>query len=329
MSKEVPLVSVIVPVYNVEKYVEECLESIKNQTYSNIEVLMVNDGSTDKSPEICKEYEKQDKRFKLFNKKNGGLSDARNYGLDRIKGEYVCFVDGDDTIGCEFVEKMADALWKNSECSIACCRYARFQNLDEISKETIEEYKVFDSREYLIDTLYQHDQTLNTVSVCTKMFKSSIFEEFRFPEGVLYEDLASVGDIMKCGEKIILVDSVQYCYRATPDSITTGKFNWNKMVMLRHCEELLKRYKDDNELESAVIAMLFARSFELLLLMKNSKAKDEVALTKLWNNIRKYRKEIILDGSVRLFVRCSALLSFFGINISAGILSFVKYRCIL
>lgn len=104
--KKYPLISVIVPVYNVEQYLRQCLDSILNQTYPEIEVLLINDGSTDASDEICREYAERDNRIRYFVKENGGLSDARNYALDRAEGEYVTFVDSDDFLMEQALEKL-------------------------------------------------------------------------------------------------------------------------------------------------------------------------------------------------------------------------------
>lgn len=329
-SQNSPLVSVIVPVYNVKKYVRECLDSIKKQTYKNIEVLMINDGSSDGSEEICKEYEKIDGRFKLYNKKNGGLSDARNYGLDRMRGEYVCFVDSDDVIASEFVAGLMGGLLNNTGCQISCCRYMRFRSEDVILKPSNKKKnsEIVSAKNYLVRTLYQNDQTLYTVSVCTKLFRRDIFEKLRFPRGVLYEDLAVVGAIMEECRHLVLIDKQMYYYRTTDESITTSMFRVKKMDMIRHCEGILERYGADKQVQSATMAMIFSRSFELLLMLKHSRGDNTKAKKELWNNIKKYRKKIIGDKFVRGFVRMSALLTFLGENFSVSLLTFIKYRSI-
>lgn len=124
-----PLVSVIVPIYNVEKYLDKCLQSIRSQDYSNLEVLMINDGSTDNSRAIAKKYEGVDKRFVLADKPNGGLSDARNFGLNMFKGKYVCFIDSDDFIGPSFVSNTVQVLENNSKADVVICGYALYNNI--------------------------------------------------------------------------------------------------------------------------------------------------------------------------------------------------------
>ena len=125
MDKEQPLISVIVPVYNVEKYLKKCVNSITSQTYENLEILLVDDGSTDSSGQICNEFEKNDARIKVIHKKNGGLSDARNAGLDRAKGQYYAFIDSDDYIQDNTIEIMLNAVKKNKS-EIAICNMIRF-----------------------------------------------------------------------------------------------------------------------------------------------------------------------------------------------------------
>ena len=125
MDKEQPLISVIVPVYNVEKYLKKCVNSITSQTYENLEILLVDDGSTDLSGQICNEFEKNDARIKVIHKKNGGLSDARNAGLDRAKGQYYAFIDSDDYIQDNTIEIMLNAVKKNKS-EISVCNMIRF-----------------------------------------------------------------------------------------------------------------------------------------------------------------------------------------------------------
>lgn len=121
------LVSIIIPIYNVEKYLAECLQSIINQTYSNIEIILVNDGSTDNSEKICLNYIKLDKRIKYYYKKNGGLSSSRNYGLTKSHGSYICFIDSDDFIDNNYVEKLLLFTIKNN-CEITICSETCFDD---------------------------------------------------------------------------------------------------------------------------------------------------------------------------------------------------------
>ena len=114
------LISIIVPIYKVEKYIAKCIESLIEQTYSTYEIILVNDGSTDNSLEICNSFKKRDKRIKVYTKENGGLSDARNYGLKKAVGSYICFIDSDDWVDNDFIEVLYNLLKKN-KCDISIC----------------------------------------------------------------------------------------------------------------------------------------------------------------------------------------------------------------
>ena len=124
------LISVVVPIYNVEKYLKTCIETIIKQTYKNIEIILVNDGSTDNSLQICNEFKEKEKRIKVINKKNGGLSDARNIGLKKAKGKYICFIDSDDFINEKYIEELHSLIIKNN-AQIAICS---FENVNEFGE---------------------------------------------------------------------------------------------------------------------------------------------------------------------------------------------------
>lgn len=212
MDKEQPLISVIVPVYNVEKYLKKCVDSITSQTYKNLEILLVDDGSTDSSGQICNEFEKNDARIKVIHKKNGGLSDARNAGLDRAKGQYYAFIDSDDYIQDNTIEIMLNAIKKNKS-EIAVCNMIRF--LEE--GETVQFYCPTDH-----EVLYQGNQrykTLNQPSVCNKLFEAKLFEGIRFPKGKYYEDTFVYHEVLYRANSIVLTGTDSYWYLSREDSI--------------------------------------------------------------------------------------------------------------
>lgn len=212
MDKEQPLISVIVPVYNVEKYLKKCVDSITSQTYKNLEILLVDDGSTDSSGQICNEFEKNDARIKVIHKKNGGLSDARNAGLDRAKGQYYAFIDSDDYIQDNTIEIMLNAIKKNKS-EIAVCNMIRF--LEE--GETVQFYCPTDH-----EVLYQGNQrykTLNQPSVCNKLFEAKLFEGIRFPKGKYYEDTFVYHEVLYRANNIVLTGTDSYWYLSREDSI--------------------------------------------------------------------------------------------------------------
>jgi glycosyl transferase cpsJ(V) len=185
------LISIIVPIYNVEKYLRQCLDSIQNQTYQNFECLLINDGSPDNSADICREYVEKDSRFKYFEKENGGLSDARNYGIRQSKGSYLTFVDSDDWLEHDALDRLYGALRKgNADISIGrfnCydnsrCQYLFYDSNPDDSLEVIEGKEII-NREGL-----EEMRNGNWTVAYLKLFKRELLESLPFPLGKIAED---------------------------------------------------------------------------------------------------------------------------------------------
>ena len=194
-------ISVIVPVYNVEKYLRKCLDSLVNQTFKDYEVILVNDGSTDNSANIINEYLSKYPFIKCFKKENGGMSSARNVGLDNASGEYLAFVDSDDFVEIFFLEKLYQKAIE-TESDVVVCNY---HALNEEEKRTINCHMMFspeDKREYL----------LSPPMVWNKLIKRNIFEKIRFKEGIFYEDLDICVKMLPYINKVSFVDEPLYNY---------------------------------------------------------------------------------------------------------------------
>ena len=215
------LVSIIVPVYNVEQYLEKCVNSIINQSYKNLEIILVDDGATDNSGKICDELAKLDNRIKVYHKKNGGLSDARNYGVERATGEYIGFVDSDDYIDPKMYEKLYEAIKKENvdvvECSFKIIYPGR---VDFFSTEKY--YEILGKQEYLEEYL-----KMRRIfgSVWTKLIKSTIAKKIVFPKDKLYEDTYYAYDLINLANSFVLIDNPLYNYLMRENSITNSKFN--------------------------------------------------------------------------------------------------------
>ncbi len=205
------LVSVIVPVYNVEAYLAECLDSIIAQTYPDMEILCVNDGSKDGSRSILAEYEKKDSRIVILDKENGGLSDARNYALDRARGEYIACVDSDDVIAADMVGKLVKRL-EDTGSDIAVCDMEYFYDDGSTSRS---EGGVFDV------TSVRETPALIAInnSACNKLVRKELFAGIRFPVGKYYEDLAVIPILLYKAEKCAKVNEPLYRYRQRSGSI--------------------------------------------------------------------------------------------------------------
>ena len=224
MNKE--LISIIVPVYKVEKYLEKCLNSIINQTYKNIEIILIDDGSPDNCGKICDEYAKKDNRIIVIHKKNGGLSDARNKGLKKATGDYIMYVDSDDYIKKDSCEELIKVVKKTS-ADIICYN---FNTIDEegnkltknISFSTGNTKKVTELSysESLIDNIYRKNIRYEAGS---KLYKKSIIEKHTFPVGMLAEDFAVFYKYLKEAKKIVHFDYQIYNYLQRTDSIMGQK----------------------------------------------------------------------------------------------------------
>lgn len=207
-----PLISIIVPIYNVENYLQECIESLLIQTYRNLEILLIDDGSTDLSGNICDEYANRDSRISIVHKENGGLSDARNAGLKAASGEYYMFIDSDDYISQNLVEKMYLSVIQNN-CDIAICNMIRV--FEDGTTEP------FYQPGHNVDVLLgdKRFDTLNQPSVCNKLFRSELFNDLFFPKGKFYEDTFVYHVLAYRARNIVLTGEDGYWYRSRKDSI--------------------------------------------------------------------------------------------------------------
>ena len=234
------LISIIVPVYNVEDYVEKCINSIINQTYENIEIIIINDGSTDNSYEICKRF--KDKRIKLFTIKNKGLSGARNYGISKSKGKYLAFVDSDDYIENNMIEVLYNNLIKE-DADLSCCSlYEVFKN-EIISKSKKDKYYVMNNYETIKRTFT--DEGLN-VYVWNKLYKKDLFKKIKFPVNKNSEDIYVMYEIISLCEKVVYESIPKYYYVQRKNSIVnnTNKINIDAIEASLHAINYLNNNKE-------------------------------------------------------------------------------------
>lgn len=223
------LVSCIVPIYNVKDYMRKCVESLIDQTYSNIEIILVDDGSTDGSGLICDDYAKQDNRIKVIHKENGGLSSARNAGIDISKGDFLMFIDGDDYLASETVEYLIQ-IQENVDVIVDLIQF-RYKEVeyDELIKrdKDVHEVKLCMQTEEMFEQLYELGGV--AASACTKLYRKNIFDEVRYPEGILHEDEYVITDILAKAKGVLYTDKVLYYYVKRQGSIVHASFNPKKM----------------------------------------------------------------------------------------------------
>ena len=234
------LISIIVPIYNVEKYLRMCLDSIEHQTYSNIEVLLINDGSPDSSGEICQEYVARDSRFRYFEKENGGLSDARNYGIERSNGMYLTFVDSDDWLSLTYVEDLYQAAIRNDADTVVS-HYTLYNENDKNYYVHIwdDYYEKTYTLEEIIEALPSLELNgLIFVTSWGNLFKKKLFNNIRFPKGKEIEDSRTNYKLFFTSERVTYIHKEIYYHREGIESITS---NINEKLLTDVLECLLER----------------------------------------------------------------------------------------
>ncbi len=217
-----PKVSIVVPVYNIEQYLPKCLESLTGQTLTEIEIILVNDGSTDNSLAVCQKYASSDPRIRCFSKPNGGLSDARNYGIRQAGAPLIGFVDSDDYIDLDFYRYLYEMLTENN-ADISVCGVKRFDE-SGIQKKSYgySPEAVVDKKQAMYE-LIEGTKILN--SVCNKLFKTELLRGIEFPVGKLYEDEFFSYKVFDRAERVAMGSGAYYYYRKNSNSITTVKFS--------------------------------------------------------------------------------------------------------
>lgn len=226
------LVSIIVPVYNVEDYLNECLDSIVAQTYKNLEIIIIDDGSTDNSSNICDMYKSKDSRIKVIHTSNHGLSAARNIGIDASSGDYICFVDSDDFISVHYVEDMLNVA-VSSDSDVVICKYHKYSKQDIISDEHKDNPIIkcdFLSEEKLYDDNFISNNNILLIYAWNKMIDRRILKDIRFPEGKMFEDAAVYYKILYNSKKTALIDRKLYYYRTDNSSITRSGYTVKKCI---------------------------------------------------------------------------------------------------
>ena len=241
------LISVIIPVYKVEKYLCRCVDSVLEQTYTNMEIILVDDGSPDNCPVMCDEYARQDSRVKVIHQENAGLSGARNAGIDMAQAQWLAFVDSDDYLAADFLERLYQAC-VNTGSSLSVCRW------EYVRGETIPEHGTGETRVYtgreMLANLYVPDGAYFVVA-WNKLYRKELFEDIRYPLGRIHEDEATTYRIYDKVKKAAYVDRSLYGYFVTPVSITRG-FNPKRMDWVTAVAERLDFFEQKGYTELMV-----------------------------------------------------------------------------
>ncbi len=320
-------ISVIVPVYNAEIYLRQCVESVLAQTYSDWELILVDDGSTDGSGLICDGFAASDDRINVVHRSNGGLSIARNVGIDLARNGYITFLDADDMLHPQFLELSMDLIEK-SDADAACFGFSSSKESLCRNFTTGKHAGVSDGKVYTELVLYQTDRS-QTCSMCGKLFRSAVFDKIRFTPAVGYEDLDIFYRIFPYLKTIVYSDSELYYYRVNPTSYIHS-FKESRKDVLDITDRMKTFFSEagqlpDNDLYSAAKDRRLSAHFNILGLMTANSFHNPELETRCWNGIKEERGSSIFNPRVRLKNRVASLASYIGGDVLIKALSRIFY----
>ena len=316
-----PLISIIVPVYNVETYLAKCVDSILAQTYTNLEIFLVNDGSSDCCGKLCDEYAKEDKRIKVIHKKNGGLSDARNVAIDVATGEFITFIDSDDYVTDDYIMTLYSLIEKY-ECKVSIALYNTF---------------VEGSKPKVVNRVYREDCQTNIKAIeemfyqekydtasWAKLYHSSLFATgIRYPKGIVYDDLATTYLLIFQSDKVAFCNRRIYNYLLRRDSIEGSSFSSKKMDSALKVCELMESHLDIlGKVMQAYQCRMMSFFFHLLLKMPDGYEHRNM----LYKRIKAIRWSVLCNSRARKKARVASLLSYFGLGVVKGVFHLIDRR---
>ncbi len=271
------IVSIIVPIYNVEKYLERCVDSIRNQTYRNLEIILVDDGSPDNCGRMCDAFAGEDPRIRVIHKPNGGLSEARNAGLESATGEYVSFIDSDDFIHPEMIRDLYGRMQKH-QADIVQCSF-RSVTEDSIVDPGPDNEKVLSNLEAL-RYLYT-PFVVDYVMACNKLYRKALFGTIRYPISKIHEDEFTTYKLIFKAKRIVVTDKKYYHYYLSPNSIIRSSFSAKKLHYAEAMEERIAFFREMglDELHSLAIQR-YARWLLLFMYRDRNALKDHPAVKK-------------------------------------------------
>lgn len=297
-----PLISIIVPVYKVEQYLVKCIDSILDQSLSDFELILINDGSPDNCGHICDTYAQKDKRIKVVHKENGGLSDARNVGIDLAQGKYIGFVDSDDYIEKDMYEVLLKNLEDNDADISICGYYDCYQN--KKVKSNLDEFRIMNTEEAIEYLKYMLPVAWN------KLYKKEVFENVRYPVGKLNEDTFIIMDLLIASNKIVLTGEPKYNYVRRGSSITKNSFNSKHLDVIEAWEKCLNLTKLVYPRQLKVIeAKYFGAYFQIIdriILCDNYMVMDEYKRVELF--IKKNILKIISSKHIHIQRKLASLI---------------------
>ena len=299
------IISIIIPVYNVQEYLPACLDSVLNQTYTALEVILVDDGTPDQSGVICEQYAEKDRRITVIHKENGGLSSARNAGLKIAHGDWILFVDSDDIIPLDACENML-RIARETSADIVVTRMLKFHDtipvdikMDESSVQT---YNTFD---ILLKYFYR---TIPGYA-CGKLISRSVMGDITFPEGKLFEDTFTVPILLERADKTAVTEYLGYYYRYNPNGIVNSSFSPAKLDILDAIEISEAHFAGYGmDMERAIASKGFVASVDLLGRMQKT-GNMEATQNRVISKIKQTRKVVFRDKNNSYFCRIMAMIA--------------------
>ena len=297
-----PKISIIVPVYNVEKYLRKCVDSILNQTFKDFELILVDDGSIDTSGKICDEYNLKDNRIKVIHKENGGLSSARNAGLDIAQGEYIGFVDSDDWIELDMYEELYKICKENdTDVGIVGINYGGASE-----KKKSKKIEIYSNKLILDDLVYNKGKEI-TWPAWNKLWLKKVIGESRFKEGRIYEDGLFLYSLSFKIKKVAKIDYEAYNYRMDNESITRSKISKKQVDFLYNTLDIYKFLPSPYKEEMFIRDLIRYTEYILLEMIKQKNINKDIIkeIKKFYNdNFKMVKKENKLSGFLKwkLFV---------------------------
>jgi len=254
MNKQLnDLVSVIIPVYNTNKYLKRCINSILNQTYKNLQIILINDGSTDDSGKICNAFADNDSRIEVIHQSNKGLSAARNIGLDHMNGQWVTFLDSDDYVSMYYIEQTLNACINHSADITVCKHYSYSGEVINDKFTNTVNFEIIDKDEAIIRHFGKKSHLL--IMACCKLYRASLWKDLRFPLGKIMEDVFVSHNLMYKTNKVVMLDAYLYAWLIHPASITQKQFSLSRLDALDAWQEGVRFYEQVGKLDYLAIAM--------------------------------------------------------------------------
>lgn len=300
-----PLISIIIPVYNVEAYIKKSLESVLQQSHSDFEIIIIDDGSTDKSVELAKMYESKDSRIRIYSKTNGGLSSARNFGIGKAQGQYITFLDSDDYIAKDYLKVLYENLIKyDSDISIVGFLFDKSGTIESTSRNNYFE-EVLDSEKAIL-SMYSHPcaSPITFVTSWGKLYKKELFSDIKFPVGKLHEDEFTTYKLYLSAKNIVFINEALYFYRQRSGSIMSQNYSLSRLDIIDAFEDRMQQLKFNHiDITETQYRYQLLLSWNMYMLRKNNYPQQyNIIRSKFLKLYPKLKYKCSIKRKVKLFI---------------------------